>query len=228
MLAPDLFLVNDPFFFIPSNRIVASHKIGQGAFGEVWLASLDDSSAVALKMLNSGPGPAAMENDAIVIQEAIKEFQHEIWLMKTLDHPCVVHLLGMTVLRTSAAMVLELVPGGHLHMQLNDPLKYAATFSQVWLDLCVLVGQHDTEASMAAQRGTQPPPRLGKLEELVPEAYQKAVDSIANWKQLGLRAPAEIDACLEEFHEITGTLLGMECRDRLLYKSLEARLGGVI
>ncbi|XP_004498775.1 probable receptor-like protein kinase At1g80640 [Cicer arietinum] len=86
-----------------------SNILGEGGFGCVYKAQLDDNLDVAIKMLNC-------EN-----QYAEREFENEVDLLSKIQHPNVISLLGCGSNENSRFIVYELMQNGSLETQLHGP-----------------------------------------------------------------------------------------------------------
>lgn len=87
----------------------SSCLLGEGSFGLVYKARLDDGACVAVKRL-TGAG-----------QHSHKEFQGEVDLMSRIRHPNLVALLGYASDGPEPLVVYELMQNGSLHDQLHGP-----------------------------------------------------------------------------------------------------------
>eukprot|EP01064_Diplonema_japonicum_P003089 TRINITY_DN1203_c2_g1_i3.p1 TRINITY_DN1203_c2_g1~~TRINITY_DN1203_c2_g1_i3.p1 ORF type:complete len:1311 (+),score=310.15 TRINITY_DN1203_c2_g1_i3:60-3992(+) len=83
-------------------------KLGQGGFGEVYMA-LDQQSGEFLAVKH-----VKHNYDMSGESEAIKQLKNEIHLMRKLNHPCIVHYMGMEVGPGYVDIYMEYVPGGSL------------------------------------------------------------------------------------------------------------------
>ncbi|KAI7750247.1 hypothetical protein M8C21_006925, partial [Ambrosia artemisiifolia] len=81
--------------------------LGEGGFGCVYRARIDESLCVAVKRLDGGS------------QDAIKEFQTEIDLLSKIHHPNIITLLGYCVHDDTRLLVYELMHNGSLETQLH-------------------------------------------------------------------------------------------------------------
>ncbi|MDP2436726.1 MAG: protein kinase [archaeon] len=112
-VAPDLAVCGVPVI----QHLQQGRLLGEGGFGEVYLATLESDSGrieVALKTLKISDG-SSIE----AISEIFERFRREIWIMSLLNHPYLVHLYGMTEC-PHHAMVMEYLPLGDLY-HLLDP-----------------------------------------------------------------------------------------------------------
>ncbi|KAJ9546540.1 hypothetical protein OSB04_019083 [Centaurea solstitialis] len=92
-----------------TNNFAESEILGEGGFGCVYKARLDDSLFVAVKRLDGGS------------QDAIKEFQTEVDLLTKIQHPNIITLLGYCVHNETRLLVYELMHNGSLETQLHGP-----------------------------------------------------------------------------------------------------------
>ncbi|KAI7732204.1 hypothetical protein M8C21_012239 [Ambrosia artemisiifolia] len=83
--------------------------LGEGGFGCVYRARIDENLCVAVKRLDGGS------------QDAIKEFQTEIDLLSKIQHPNIITLLGYCVHDDTRLLVYELMHNGSLETQLHGP-----------------------------------------------------------------------------------------------------------
>ncbi|KAK1407909.1 hypothetical protein QVD17_39536 [Tagetes erecta] len=83
--------------------------LGEGGFGCVYRARIDDNLCVAVKRLNGGT------------HDAIKEFQTEVDLLSKIQHPNIITLLGYCIHDETRLLVYELMHNGSLETQLHGP-----------------------------------------------------------------------------------------------------------
>ncbi|KAJ4902981.1 Protein kinase superfamily protein [Raphanus sativus] len=86
-----------------------SNVIGQGGFGCVYKASLDNNTKAAVKKIEN------------VSQEAKREFQNEVELLSKIQHSNIISLLGSASEINSSFIVYELMETGSLDDQLHGP-----------------------------------------------------------------------------------------------------------
>ncbi|ESQ46582.1 hypothetical protein EUTSA_v10000655mg [Eutrema salsugineum] len=86
-----------------------SNVIGQGGFGCVYKASLDSNTKAAVKKIEN------------VCQEAKREFQNEVELLRKINHSNIISLLGSASETNSSYIVYELMEKGSLDDQLHGP-----------------------------------------------------------------------------------------------------------
>ncbi|KAH7302336.1 hypothetical protein KP509_23G068000 [Ceratopteris richardii] len=85
-----------------------SCEIGEGGFGKVYLAQLEDDKHVAIKRAGD------------MSHQGMKEFQNEITLLSRLHHRHLVRLEGFCDDRDEQILVYEYMSNGNLHRQLFD------------------------------------------------------------------------------------------------------------
>ncbi|KAG2700262.1 hypothetical protein I3843_07G222400 [Carya illinoinensis] len=86
-----------------------SNILGEGGFGCVYKAQLDDTLNVAVKKLNCES------------QDAEREFENEVDLLSKIQHPNVISLLGCCIHCDARFIVYELMQNGSLEIQLHGP-----------------------------------------------------------------------------------------------------------
>ncbi|GFZ08311.1 protein kinase superfamily protein [Actinidia rufa] len=86
-----------------------SNVLGEGGFGCVYKARLDDNFYVAVKRLDGGS------------QDAITEFETEVDLLGKIQHPNIISLLGYSIHGETRLLVYELMHNGSLETQLHGP-----------------------------------------------------------------------------------------------------------
>ncbi|CAD5319456.1 unnamed protein product [Arabidopsis thaliana] len=91
-----------------------SSVIGQGGFGCVYKASLENNVKAAIKKIEN------------VSQEAKREFQNEVDLLSKIHHSNVISLLGSASEINSSFIVYELMEKGSLDEQLHGPSRGSA------------------------------------------------------------------------------------------------------
>ena len=107
-------------------RIVLLEPLGQGASGVVYRAALVNPASrdVAVKLLHRG-GVGATRPQLV-------EFRREIDILRSLDHPRIVKLLGACLAPPRMSIVQEFVDGGSLHEVLHssehDSVRDGANF----------------------------------------------------------------------------------------------------
>ncbi|XP_030464998.1 probable receptor-like protein kinase At1g80640 [Syzygium oleosum] len=97
-----------------SNSFSDSNVLGEGGFGRVYKARLDDNKHVAIKKLDCG------------IQDAIREFENEVDLLSKMQHPNIISLLGYSINDETRFIVYELMQNGSLDTQLHGPSRRSA------------------------------------------------------------------------------------------------------
>ncbi|XAR69419.1 Non-specific serine/threonine protein kinase [Bertholletia excelsa] len=91
-----------------------SNILGEGGFGCVYKAQLDNDLFVAVKRLH-GAG-----------QVAVREFETEVDLLSEIQHPNIISLLGYSIHGDTRLLVYELMPNGSLESQLHGPSRGSA------------------------------------------------------------------------------------------------------
>lgn len=91
-----------------------SNILGVGGFGCVYKACLDDNFHVAVKKLDCAS------------QDAEREFENEVDLLKRIQHPNIISLLGYCIHGEMRFIVYELMQNGSLETQLHGPSHGAA------------------------------------------------------------------------------------------------------
>lgn len=92
-----------------TNNFEKSEILGEGGFGCVYKAQLDDNLFVAVKRLDNQT------------RDAIKEFQTEVDILSKIQHPNIITLLGYCVHDETKLLVYELMQNGSLDTQLHGP-----------------------------------------------------------------------------------------------------------
>ena len=128
---------------IESDELTFIRKIGQGGFGEVWLAEYRELE-VAVKILN--------ENERLFVDNSNEEFQREIDFMRQLRHPNIVLFLGAGSFKEDGNLFLvtEFVIRGSLHGVLMDA-SIGLTYEQQ-IRFCL-----DSSLGMRFLHGLNPP-----------------------------------------------------------------------
>ncbi|XVE97363.1 hypothetical protein REPUB_Repub03eG0013300 [Reevesia pubescens] len=85
--------------------------LGEGGFGHVYKAILDNGSEAAVKKLNCST------------QYAQKEFENEVELLSRFHHPNVISSLGYSIENETGFIVYELMHNGSLETQLHGPSR---------------------------------------------------------------------------------------------------------
>ncbi|KAH9490151.1 hypothetical protein Btru_042505 [Bulinus truncatus] len=93
---------------IDYNDLQMRHKVGHGSFGDVYSADWMDGQLVAVKKLRY----QQMSN------KRVRQFEKEITLFCTLDHPNIVRFIGACIVRLNLAMVMEFMES-NLHDALH-------------------------------------------------------------------------------------------------------------
>ncbi|EGC33244.1 hypothetical protein DICPUDRAFT_49056 [Dictyostelium purpureum] len=116
-IAPDLCIKKVPI--IEPSEVEYEKQIGKGGFGLVHKGRLKDGTVVAIKSL-------ILEGGDEELIEKFQEFQREVFIMSSLNHPNVVKLFGL--MHNPPRMVMEFVPCGDLYHRLlekNHPIKWS-------------------------------------------------------------------------------------------------------
>ncbi|XP_054819641.1 probable receptor-like protein kinase At1g80640 [Prosopis cineraria] len=92
-----------------TNNFLESNILGEGGFGCVYKARLDDNLDVAVKKLHCES------------QDAEREFQNEVDLLSKIQHPNVISFLGCSSNGDTRFIVYELMRKGSLETQLHGP-----------------------------------------------------------------------------------------------------------
>lgn len=98
---------SEPVPFIDSSCIERQTKIGEGSFGEVYRGTLNNVTAVAIKMLKE----TDIDNE--------RRFLNEAKTMKMMDHPNVVKFYGVTKLSNKTCIVSEFMDMGSLESMIQ-------------------------------------------------------------------------------------------------------------
>ncbi|MCD7472550.1 hypothetical protein HAX54_013818 [Datura stramonium] len=97
-----------------TNKFQESEILGEGGFGCVYKARLEDNLYVAVKKLEGGT------------RDAIKEFETEVELLSQMQHPNIISLLGYCIHGETRLIVYELMLNGSLESQLHGPSRGSA------------------------------------------------------------------------------------------------------
>ncbi|KAK4277217.1 hypothetical protein QN277_015242 [Acacia crassicarpa] len=97
-----------------TNNFQESNILGQGGFGCVYQARLDDNLDVAVKKLHCET------------QIAGREFENEVNLLSEIRHPNIISILGCSENEDKRFIVYELMKNGSLEAQLHGPSRGAA------------------------------------------------------------------------------------------------------
>ncbi|KAL9236657.1 hypothetical protein vseg_011298 [Gypsophila vaccaria] len=96
-----------------TDNFSAANKLGQGGFGIVYMGTLADGQAVAVKRLSNTSG------------QGIREFKTEACLAAKLQHKNLVKLFGFCLERDEMLLVYEFLPNKSLDQHLFDPKRSA-------------------------------------------------------------------------------------------------------
>ncbi|XP_044463796.1 probable receptor-like protein kinase At1g80640 [Mangifera indica] len=97
-----------------TNNFHESNILGEGGFGCVYKARLDDNLIVAVKKLDCAT------------QDAGKEFENEVDILSNIQHPNIISLLGYSLSDETKFIVYELMHNGSLETQLHGPSQGSA------------------------------------------------------------------------------------------------------
>ncbi|CDP18793.1 unnamed protein product [Coffea canephora] len=92
-----------------TNNFCQSDILGEGGFGCVYKAQLEDNQFAAVKRLDGGT------------QDAIREFETEVELLGQIQHPNIISLIGYSIHGETRLLVYELMQNGSLEAQLHGP-----------------------------------------------------------------------------------------------------------
>ncbi|KAF3447061.1 hypothetical protein FNV43_RR12241 [Rhamnella rubrinervis] len=92
-----------------TNNFMDDNILGEGGFGCVYKARLDDNLLVAVKKLDCAS------------QDAVREFENEVDLLSKMLHPNIISLLGCSTHGNTGFIVYELMQNGSLETQLHGP-----------------------------------------------------------------------------------------------------------
>jgi serine/threonine protein kinase len=127
--------------------------LGQGGFGEVYLASLNRpgglTKRVAVKVL---------KEDLRHADAAVQRLRDEGRMLAILDHPCILRVIEMTLIRGRVALVTEYIDGVDLARCCRKPYLLPQT---------VVLGAMGEVASALHTAWTTPSPETGKPLKLI-------------------------------------------------------------
>ncbi len=127
--------------------------LGQGGFGEVYLASLNRpgglTKRVAVKVL---------KEDLRHANAAVQRLRDEGRMLAILDHPCILRVIEMTLIRGRVALVTEYIDGVDLARCCRKPYLLPQT---------VVLGALGEVASALHTAWTTPSPETGKPLKLI-------------------------------------------------------------
>jgi small GTP-binding protein len=110
-LVPDVAMSDVTSARIGANDLVLGERLGQGSFGEIFVATFM-GRAVAVKQMLEQADPSKAT-------AAFADFRQEVWCMAGLDHPNIVNMVGYQL--QPPTIVLDLVRGGDLYKFLHTP-----------------------------------------------------------------------------------------------------------
>ncbi|TMW69756.1 hypothetical protein Poli38472_001912 [Pythium oligandrum] len=124
------------------------HLVKRLAFGplsEVYAAIWRDTK-VGVKLL--------MPREGVVdrLEEAVKNFRREIWVMNSLKHPNIVKLIGASLTPTCYVLVMEYMPNGSLYDYLRDKDNFFPHQLILTSALDIAVGMNHTHQNNVLQR----------------------------------------------------------------------------
>ncbi|XP_049392069.1 probable receptor-like protein kinase At1g80640 [Solanum stenotomum] len=96
---------------LATNKFQETEILGEGGFGCVYKAKLEDNLYVAVKKLT---------------QNSIKEFETEVELLSQMQHLNIISLLGYCIHSETRLLVYELMHNGSLETQLHGPSRGSA------------------------------------------------------------------------------------------------------
>ncbi|KAG3110531.1 hypothetical protein PI125_g9922 [Phytophthora idaei] len=92
-------------------------RLASGPLSEVYAAVWRDTK-VGVKLFM--PREGVVDN----LEEAVKNFRREIWVMHALKHPNIVKLLGASLTHSCYVLVMEYMPNGSLYEYLRDAANF--------------------------------------------------------------------------------------------------------
>ncbi|KAL3658553.1 hypothetical protein V7S43_016437 [Phytophthora oleae] len=92
-------------------------RLASGPLSEVYAAIWRDTK-VGVKLLM--PREGVVDN----LEEAVKNFRREIWVMHALKHPNIVKLLGASLTQSCYVLIMEYMPNGSLYEYLRDAANF--------------------------------------------------------------------------------------------------------
>ncbi|KAL4162803.1 hypothetical protein PRNP1_003335 [Phytophthora ramorum] len=92
-------------------------RLASGPLSEVYAAIWRDTK-VGVKLLM--PREGVVDN----LEEAVKNFRREIWVMHALKHPNIVKLLGASLTQSCYVLIMEYMPNGSLYDYLRDTANF--------------------------------------------------------------------------------------------------------
>ncbi|CAH2073138.1 unnamed protein product [Thlaspi arvense] len=97
-----------------TNGFKESNILGQGGFGCVYLATLENNVQAAVKKLDCAN------------EEAAKEYKSEVEILSKIEHPNIISLLGYSTNETARFIVYELMPNVSLESHLHGSSRGSA------------------------------------------------------------------------------------------------------
>ncbi|OWZ03893.1 TKL/DRK protein kinase [Phytophthora megakarya] len=92
-------------------------RLATGPLSEVYAAIWRDTK-VGVKLLM--PREGVVDN----LEEAVKNFRREIWVMHALKHPNIIKLLGASLTQSCYVLIMEYMPNGSLYEYLRDAANF--------------------------------------------------------------------------------------------------------
>ena len=201
---------------IEGDELSFIRKIGQGGFGEVWLAEYRELQ-VAVKILN--------ENERLFVDNSNEDFQREIDFMRQLRHPNIVLFLGAGSFEDDGNLFLvtEFVIRGSLHGVLMDTSIGIAYRQQI--QFCL-----DSALGMRFLHGLNPPRIHRDLKAanlLVSHNWVVKVSDFGTARRLLKSQQNEVTSPTEISHQCSNGDSDDETQPLLLarYKKMSCRLG---
>ena len=90
-------------------NLIINRKIGEGGFADVF-RGLYEEGDVAIKILKLKNEEGESKEESL---DAFSEFRREVWIMSSLQHPCLCGLVGFCIYPT--CIVCEFVDKGDLY-----------------------------------------------------------------------------------------------------------------
>ncbi|XP_044952954.1 G-type lectin S-receptor-like serine/threonine-protein kinase B120 [Hordeum vulgare subsp. vulgare] len=103
--------INFKEIVLATNNFSNSNMLGHGGFGNVYKATLEDGTELAVKRLSKGSGQGALE------------FRNEVVLIAKLQHKNLVRLLGFCIHGDEKLLIYEYLPNKSLDAMLFDAIR---------------------------------------------------------------------------------------------------------
>ncbi|KAE8992728.1 hypothetical protein PR003_g10139 [Phytophthora rubi] len=120
-------------------------RLASGPLSEVYAAIWRDTK-VGVKLLM--PREGVVDN----LEEAVKNFRREIWVMNALKHPNIVKLLGASLTHSCYVLIMEYMPNGSLYDYLRDAANFFPHQLVVTSAFDIAAGMAHTHACDVLQR----------------------------------------------------------------------------